>query len=458
MDWRWWVGGLGRVLIAIGLLMFGFVAYQLWGTGIENARAQSTLENEFEELLASSPPPPSADEIAGGDTEVGDPTEQPTSEPIVSTAPSDDPSGGSTGGADPAQPADEPATEPDVAVPPVEPETAIPVAQQVIPPIEEGDAVARIEVPRIGVNDIVVAGVARHDLKRGPGHFPETPLPGQLGNVAIAGHRTTYGQPFHNVDELAPGDEVTLTTPNGTFVYVVTGQQIVSPSQYEVIATADAERATLTLVSCHPKWTTRERIIVSAELDPTRSSDVGEPIVNYGRPIEPAAAPTELPTEDPSADAPGAATDDADAGSGESDVVAGETPDAPAGDTSEGSPAETPAGGTTASGDGAVTGSLDDTADAGDTTDTTATAQEPGSDDVNAEIADAFAAGWFSDPGAPSQVALWGLIVSAIAALAYLLSRTLRRDWVGLLVGIVPFCVALYFFFQNVNRLLPPAL
>ncbi len=446
MDWRWWVGGLGKILIAIGLLMFGFVAYQLWGTGIENARAQNALENEFEDLLASSPPPPSADELVAG--EVIDPTERPTSDPIVSTAPSDGATGGQTDDGQPGEAVTEPETEPaaDVAVAPVEPATAIPVAQQVIPPIEEGDAVARIEVPRIGVNDIVVAGVARDDLKRGPGHFPETPLPGQLGNVAIAGHRTTYGQPFHNVDKLAPGDEVTLTTPNGTFVYVVTGQQIVSPSEYQVIATTNADTATLTLVSCHPKWTTRERIIVSAELDPNRSSDVGEPIINYGRPIEPVPAPTELPTEELPTEQQSPSGDE---------LIADEAPTGGGNATVDGDNATD---GTTApgSGESTVTGSQDGAGT--DPTGETASGQAPGSENVNAEIADAFAAGWFSDPGANSQVGLWGLLVSAIAALAYLLSRTVRRDWVGLLVGIVPFCVALYFFFQNVNRLLPPAL
>ncbi len=77
---------------------------------------------------------------------------------------------------------------------------------------------------------------------------------------------------------------------------------------------------------------------------------------------------------------------------------------------------------------------------------------------VNAGIADAFSDGWFSDPGANGQVALWGLVLAAIGILSYLLSRKVKRDWVGLLVGIGPFVVTLYFFFQNVNRLLPPNL
>ena len=74
------------------------------------------------------------------------------------------------------------------------------------------------------------------------------------------------------------------------------------------------------------------------------------------------------------------------------------------------------------------------------------------------EIADAFSEGWFSDPGANGQVLLWGLALAAVGILSYLLSRRTKRDWVGLTVGIVPFLVVLYFFFQNVNRLLPPNL
>ena len=77
---------------------------------------------------------------------------------------------------------------------------------------------------------------------------------------------------------------------------------------------------------------------------------------------------------------------------------------------------------------------------------------------VDAGIADAFAEGWFSDPTANAQVALWGVILALIGLGSYLISRRAKRDWVGALVGIVPFAIALYFFFQNVNRLLPPNL
>ncbi|HSP29355.1 MAG TPA: class E sortase, partial [Ilumatobacteraceae bacterium] len=243
-DWRWWVGGVGKTLIATGLLLFGFVAYQLWGTGIETARAQNSLESEFEELLAGTPPS--------------------TAAPVDSTPSDSEPVESVPEGSVPADsvPAD---SGPIESVPPeTAPVTAAPTPVASLPSIAEGDPIARLEMPSIGVDKIVVAGVATSDLKKGPGHYPETPLPGQLGNSAIAGHRTTFGQPFFDVDKLANGDEIVVTTLAGRFVYRVTGQQIVSPSDYQVIATTDPTRATLTLTSCHPKYTTNERIIVSA--------------------------------------------------------------------------------------------------------------------------------------------------------------------------------------------------
>ena len=385
-DWRWWVGGIGKTLIAAGLLMFGFVAYQLWGTGIETARAQNALENEFEELLSTAPPVTTVAPLDSTPTAVDDPE------------------------------ASVPAATPD----PPEPEPE-PAAAPVVVPVEEGDPIARIEMPSIGVDNIVVAGVAKSDLKKGPGHYPETPMPGQLGNAAIAGHRTTYGQPFFNVDKLEVGDEITVTTLAGRFVYRVTGQQIVGPDDYHVVATTDPTVATITLTSCHPKYTARERIIISGELDEAASSaPVADAVLNYGRPFDGAgdtiADPTNtvvdssVPSSVPPSDPDPVVEEDPTIGQA---AAVGDAPEAP--------------------------GDADAEA-------------------VSAGIADAFSDGWFSDPGANSQVALWGLLLAAIGALSYLVSRKAKRDWVGLTVGIVPFLVVLYFFFQNVNRLLPPNL
>lgn len=390
-DWRWWIGGIGRTLIATGLLMFGFVAYQLWGTGIETARAQNALENEFEELLATSAP-----ETTVADT-------QPDPSPTTDTTPDTTPD----------------ASTPEASTPvgssvPEAPDTSLDGLA-----VAEGDPIARLEMPTLGVDKIVVAGVNTSDLKKGPGHYPDTPLPGQLGNAAIAGHRTTYGQPFFDVDKLENGDEIVVTTLAGRFVYRVTGQQIVSPSDYQVVATTDWTRATLTLTSCHPKYTARERIIVFAELDEAATTGlVTEAMLNYGRPRD------ETPTADP--DPANTVVD----------------PTIPAGDDDDPIAADD---------DPAVTS--DSTPDDG-----AESAVGPDDEQIDQGIADAFSEGWFSDPGANAQVGLWGLLLAAVGALSYLISKRAKRDWVGLLVGIVPFAVTLYFFFQNVNRLLPPNL
>jgi sortase A len=131
-----------------------------------------------------------------------------------------------------------------------------------LPP--EGDPVAHIRIPKIGVDKIVVEGVGVPDLKKGPGHYPESPLPGQKGNAAIAGHRTTYGAPFNRIDELQPGDEIFVDTVQGSFRYLMVEQQIVSPTAVEVLADKGDNR--LTLTACHPKYSARQRIVVVAEL------------------------------------------------------------------------------------------------------------------------------------------------------------------------------------------------
>ena len=86
----------------------------------------------------------------------------------------------------------------------------------------EGDALTRLQIPATGVDVVVVEGTTPSALRAGAGHYPATPLPGEEGNVAIAGHRTTYGRPFHNNDKIRPGDEITLDTPTGRHVYRVT--------------------------------------------------------------------------------------------------------------------------------------------------------------------------------------------------------------------------------------------
>lgn len=134
-----------------------------------------------------------------------------------------------------------------------------------------GDAIGRISIPIIDVNAWLVAGAKLEQLERGPGVFAGSPLPGQLGNVAIAGHRESYGGPFEHLDMLQKGDEVVFTTQQGTFTYRVTGSRVVSANEVSVIRTDDPSRAILTLVTCHPKWTSKDRLIVRGELVSVRS-------------------------------------------------------------------------------------------------------------------------------------------------------------------------------------------
>lgn len=164
-----------------------------------------------------------------------------------------------------------------------------------------GGLVGKIEIPSINVEKWVVAGVGYKELERGPGLFSGSPLPGQLGNVAIAGHRTTFGAPFSRIDEVRTGDSIIMTTTKGTFTYIVRGNpKIVSASDVQVVKTVDKTKAMLTLVSCHPKWTSKQRIIVQADLStstPAQPPTVFEPnspateVLNEGWFHDPSAWP-----------------------------------------------------------------------------------------------------------------------------------------------------------------------
>ena len=131
--------------------------------------------------------------------------------------------------------------------------------------LDGGDAMGRIVMPRIGVSEVFVEGTETGDLRKGPGHYPDTPLPGEHGTVAIAGHRTTYGAPFRNVDELAPGDRIELRMPYGRFTYRVERTRIVPPTETSVIDRVDHDR--LVLSACHPLYSAAKRIVVFARLD-----------------------------------------------------------------------------------------------------------------------------------------------------------------------------------------------
>ncbi len=260
MAWR--LGGaIGRVATTVGLLLLAFAAFQLWGTGQFEARAQAQLSAQLSEQLAGAtttaaasastepaPEPVPADAALVGDGVVGD--------TVVG--------GAVVGGAGASVPV------PLVAEP--APETAV---APLLEAPEEGEPFAAIRIPAIGLDKAVVGGTTREALRSGPGHYPGTALPGRPGNVAIAGHRTTYGAPFKDLDALVPGDEIVLETADGLFTYRVEdqsedgeaplGHRIVSPDDVWVIADRGDDRVTLT--ACHPLYSARERIVVTAVLD-----------------------------------------------------------------------------------------------------------------------------------------------------------------------------------------------
>lgn len=131
--------------------------------------------------------------------------------------------------------------------------------------VATGDALTRIKIPAISVDVVVVEGTTASALRAGAGHYPQTPLPCEAGNVGIAGHRTTYGRPFHDLDRLRVGDRITLVTPIGECTYVVHRAPFVTqPSDVRVIE--GTAQSMLTLTTCHPKGSAKQRLIVRALL------------------------------------------------------------------------------------------------------------------------------------------------------------------------------------------------
>lgn len=361
-DWRWVVGGIGKSLITLGLLMFAFVGYQLWGTGIQTARAQSELKNEFQQKLEATT----------------------TVAPVTTLAPD--------------------TTLPGETVPLETTTTTVPVAAptSVLP---GGEAIARIKIEKIGLDYTVVEGTAVADLKKGPGHFRGTPMPGELGNSAIAGHRTTYGEPFNELDELVPGDLIEVTTLVGRYIYSVTGSLVVNPDEANlIIPTIDPTVATLTLVTCTPEYTSAQRLAVQAVLVLDVSDQVYAPAP--AQPVTPDTLPPEetVPTTTP---------------------VDGSTPSATS--TTLVAP--------------------------------TTTVAPPADPDTEVIVDDdAFSDGWFSDTAAIPHALGWGFLLFLVGVGAYFTGKAAKRLYVCFLVGAVPFVIVMYFFFENVNRLLPPGL
>jgi len=136
-----------------------------------------------------------------------------------------------------------------------------------------GDSIGRIALPAIDRSYFMVEGTDTDTLRKGPGHYPRTPLPGEPGTVGIAGHRTTYGAPFRSIDRLDPGDRIVLEMPYATFTYRVERTRIVEPTEVSVTDPVGYKR--LILSACHPLYSAARRIVVFA-----RQVDRGPPRVS----------------------------------------------------------------------------------------------------------------------------------------------------------------------------------
>ena len=209
---------IGRVLVGGGALVLLFTAYQLWGTGLFEAHSQSVLRSRIDQELPAGAEQRALRIAASLRTQTT--TTEPTGAPVLAPA------------------ASAPA---------------------------EGQPLGVIQISSIGLDQVVVEGVGTTDLRMGPGHYPGTPLPGQGGNAAIAGHRTTYGHPFYNLNVVKPGAPIVVTTRQGIFVYAAQSVNIVAPSDSQVLAPTAA--AVLTLTTCNPRYSASQRLVVRAQLE-----------------------------------------------------------------------------------------------------------------------------------------------------------------------------------------------
>ncbi len=254
----------GRAMMTAGVVLLLFVAYQLWGTGIHTRAAQNDLEQAFTETLTEAAEQADDAGLAGDGPSDG----------VGEVAGASDSPGPAPGGT-PVQLGD--------GVGLGEAFGLDDKAIAALPAPEPSQAAGYISIPAIGSNWWYVEGVDLAWLRDGPGHFPGTPWPGQTGNAALAGHRTTYGAPFHRVDELRSGDEVLVETAQGEFRYEVLpvseladampvdvgddpdrAHFIVDPDAGWILDDYGDDR--ITLMACHPKYSAAQRIVVVAEL------------------------------------------------------------------------------------------------------------------------------------------------------------------------------------------------
>ena len=127
-----------------------------------------------------------------------------------------------------------------------------------------GQELGMIEIPKIGLSHRVVQGFELTQIDHGPGHWPKSPLPGQVGNVVFAGHRVTHSRPFYDIDKLAVGDQIIFRMPFGVFTYEMTGQSVVRPTDVHILH--PTPEPTITLFACHPKGSAAKRYVVTGRL------------------------------------------------------------------------------------------------------------------------------------------------------------------------------------------------
>lgn len=152
---------------------------------------------------------------------------------------------------------------PTTTAPPTAPPT---LPQPLAPPTDEYGhepvvELGRISIPKIGLERTMYEGIRLTTLDRGPGHWPGTAMPGQVGNVVVAGHRVSHNRDFHDLDQLEAGDQVVFTTLDGvSHAYAVTGVEVVTPADTWIVQ--QTPEKTATLFACHPPGSTQYRIVV----------------------------------------------------------------------------------------------------------------------------------------------------------------------------------------------------
>ena len=198
--------GTGWTFIGMGSFVLYFLVYQLVGTNAVTSRGQTDLRNELQREWSAAPAAPKA----------ANPRKVVLKRPAV------------------------------------------------------GKALAVLDIPKIQVKKVIVEGVGRDELRKGPGHVPSTVLPGQDGTFGVSGHRTTYGAPFYRLNELGKGDTITVVSREAVYTYSVTRTQIVRPTDTQVldnvIGPDNKPKATITLTTCHPRYSARQRLIVFGDL------------------------------------------------------------------------------------------------------------------------------------------------------------------------------------------------